>query len=166
MRRERHGHTLQPTALVHEAFIRMKSGDTPLTPLEGEAAEECSFRANAATTMRRILVDHARRHSADKRGGAWVRVELPEVSVKAPEALELLALDEALGELAALDERLSRIVELRFFGGLSSVEAARVVGVSLSTAEADWSLARAWLKRRIDGSSGSAGPVKLPGPRP
>ncbi len=154
MRRERHGHTLQPTALVHEAFLRMKASQTPLDATLEDQGEERSFRAIAATTMRHILVDHARRHTADKRGGGWVRVELPEVSVQAPEALELLALDQALGELAQLDERKARVVELRFFGGLSIQEAAHILGIASSTADADWSMARAWLRRRIEGTAG------------
>lgn len=150
MRRERHGHTLQPTALVHEAFMRMQAARVaPAT----DQPDEQSFRALAATTMRRILVDHARRHTADKRGRGWVRVELPEVSVQAPEAVELLALDEALEELAQLDERKSRVIELRYFGGLSIQETAVAIGIAPSTADADWSVARAWLRRRLEGTA-------------
>ncbi len=153
MRRERRGHTLQPTALAHEAFLRMKAAHTPLTPNPDTDAEECSFRAIAAATMRRILVDHARKHTADKRGGGWVRVEFPEVSVEAPDALDLLALDQALQELAELDLRKSRVVELRFFGGLSIQETARSLDIATSTADEDWSVARAWLRRRIGGAA-------------
>ncbi|MFO0784424.1 MAG: ECF-type sigma factor [Phycisphaerales bacterium] len=143
MRRERPDHTLQPTALVHEAFMRLAGAEAAL--------DECAFRAVAAATMRHILVDHARRHTAEKRGGSRIRIELPEVSVDAPDALELLALDEALTELAELDERASRLVELRFFGGLTGAEAAAVLGVATSTADADWALARGWLRRRLEG---------------
>lgn len=144
MRRERPDHTLQPTALVHEAFMRLAGAD--------QALDEHAFRAVAAATMRHILVDHARRHTAEKRGGSRIRIELPEVSVDAPDALELLALDEALTELAALDERASRMVELRFFGGLTGAQAAAVLGIATSTADADWALARSWLRRRLEGN--------------
>lgn len=153
MRQERRGHTLQPTALVHEAFLRMSAAGASLADGAQAVVDEHSFRAIAATTMRRILVDHARRHTADKRGGGWVRVELPEVSVHAPQAVELLALDEALEALAQLDARKSRVVELRYFGGLSIPEAAHALGIAPSTADADWAVARAWLRRRLEGAA-------------
>lgn len=152
MRRERRDHTLQPTALVHEAYMRMRTplrGGAPAISIEDERA----FRALAAATMRHILVDHARRHTADKRGGGWVRVELPEAAVDTPPALELVALDEALRELAALDDRKARVVELRFFGGLSTHETADVLGIAHSTADADWAMARAWLRRKLEGAA-------------
>lgn len=152
MRRERRGHTLQPTALVHEAYMRMQAGAGGTLACATDPEEERAFRALAAATMRRILVDHARRRCADKRGGERIRVELPEVTVQAPEPVELLALDEALRDLGHLDERKSRVVELRFFGGLSIQETAAVLGIAASTADADWSVARAWLRRRLEGA--------------
>jgi RNA polymerase sigma factor (TIGR02999 family) len=149
MRRERTDHTLQPTALVHEAFMRMRALERVPEARHDGPSRECAFRTLAAGTMRRILVDHARRHRADKRGGGRIQVDLPEVSVRAPEPLELLALDEALEALARLDERKARVVELRFFGGLSGHETAAVLGVAVSTADADWAFARAWLRKRL-----------------
>ena len=143
MRGERSDHTLQPTALVHEAYLRLRHSPAPV--------DEGAFRALAAATMRRILVDHARARAAQKRGGDRIRIALPEVSVDAPEPVELLALDDALRALAELDERASRVVELRFFGGLSGEETARALGIAPSTADADWALARAWLRRRLEG---------------
>jgi len=153
LRRERPDHTLQPTALVHEAFLRLRSSAT--LP-ESMSSDESAFRGLAATTMRRILVDHARRHRADKRGGGRVRVELPEASIDGPQPLELLALDEALEELAKHDPRKARVVELRFFGGLTGEEAGRLLGVSRTTIESDWFMARAWLRRRLGESTAAA----------
>ena len=149
LRRERRDHTLQPTALVHEAYLRL--GER-LGPSWREQHGESAFRALAATAMRRILVDHARAHAADKRGGGWLRVELPEATVEAPEPVELLALHEALEALAALDPRKARVVELRFFGGLTGDEVAEALGVARSTSEADWFMARAWLRQRLAGT--------------
>lgn len=149
MRRERQDHTLQPTALVHEAYMRMRAMEKAPAPRREGPTHECAFRTIAAGTMRRILVDHARRHRADKRGGGRIQVDLPEVSVRAPEPIELLALDEALQELARLDERKARVVELRFFGGLGGHETAAVLEIAVSTADADWAFARAWLRRRL-----------------
>ena len=147
LRRERSGHTLHPTALVHEVYLKLadRLGDA-----WEKSGSEAAFRSYAAEAMRRILVDHARKRAAEKRGGGLVRIELPEASVEAPEALELLALDEALGELARLDPRKARVVELRFFGGLTGEETATVLGVARSTAEADWFFARAWLRQRLE----------------
>ncbi|MBL9119868.1 MAG: sigma-70 family RNA polymerase sigma factor [Phycisphaerae bacterium] len=150
LRRERRDHTLQPTALVHEAFLRL--GER-LGPTWREEHGEAAFRALAATAMRRILVDHARAHTADKRGGGWMRIELPEAMVEAPEPVELLALHEALEALAQLDPRKARVVELRFFGGLNGDEVAETLGVARSTSEADWFMARAWLRKRLVESS-------------
>ncbi len=150
LRAERPGHTLQPTALAHEAFLRL--GDRLGDAYRGESGE-IGFRALAAAAMRRILVDHARRRAADKRGGGWLRVELPEATVEAPEPLELLALNEALEELGRLDERKARVVELRFFGGLTGDEAAGALGIARSTVEADWFMARAWLRKRLAGTA-------------
>ncbi len=146
LRRERRDHTLQPTALVHEAYLRLGDRLGPAWRLEhGESA----FRALAATAMRRVLVDHARAHAADKRGDGWLRVELAEATVEVPEPLELLALHEALESLAALDARKARVVELRFFGGLNGEEIAETMGLARSTTEADWFIARAWLRQRL-----------------
>ncbi len=151
LRRERRDHTLQPTALVHEAYLRL--GDRLGIAWRSENGE-AAFRALAATAMRRILVDHARAHTADKRGGGWIRLDLPEASLEAPEPIELLALHEALESLAALDERKARVVELRFFGGLTGDEIADALGVARSTSEADWFFARAWLRKRLLGAEG------------
>jgi RNA polymerase sigma factor (TIGR02999 family) len=146
LRRERAGHTLQPTALVHEAYLR-------LLEQSGQFHDETHFRATASRVMRQILVDHARRRGADKRGGGWLRVALcdDEVGGAADRDVEILALDEALEELGRLDERKSRVVEMRFFGGMTCSEAAVNLGVSPKTAEADWYMARAWLHRRLSG---------------
>lgn len=146
LRRERTDHTLQPTALVHEFFLRMRG--------QVNVEQAGQTLAQAASTMRRILVDHARRRNADKRHGGRLRVALDESLVVSPEPPELLALDEALQELAALDERKARVVELRFFGGLTGTEAADVLGIARSTADADWFMARAWLRRRLAGAAG------------
>jgi RNA polymerase sigma-70 factor, ECF subfamily len=148
--RERRGHTLQPTALVNEAFLALMQGPV-------EAKDRAHFFAIAANVMRRVLVDHARTRGAAKRGGGKDRVELHSAVAIVPEAdVEVLALDEAMQRLAALDERQARIVELRFFGNLTVDEVAEVVGVSKRTVESDWTLARAWLHRELTGrKSGS-----------
>jgi RNA polymerase sigma factor (TIGR02999 family) len=138
--RERPDHTLQPTALVHEAFLR----------LIGQRAVDWRNRAHflgiAAGLMRRILVNHARDRSAAKRGGTGQRVSLSIVEAEstAPD-VDLIALEDALERLAALDERKARVVELRFYGGLTTEEVAEVLGVSRATVEREWSFARAWL---------------------
>jgi RNA polymerase sigma factor (TIGR02999 family) len=136
---ERPGQTLQPTALVHEAYLRLASG-------AGEKlADPRYFFAAAAEAMRRILVDRARRRSAAKRGGGRRRVELNLADPATSPPDGLLALDEALASLAAEDARKAELVKLRFFAGLTSREAAEVLGVSLATAERWWAYARAWL---------------------
>jgi RNA polymerase sigma factor (TIGR02999 family) len=143
MRRERAGHTLQPTALVHEAFLRLLR----LPP--GAVQNRVHFFALAAQAMRRILADHARRHRAAKRGGNAVRVplELVEGGAAADD------LDAALEDLAKLDARQARVVELRFFGGLSIEETAEVLAVSPATIKRDWLVARAWLHRELRGGT-------------
>lgn len=141
LRRERNDHTLQPTALVHECFLRWRGQVSP--DIAGE------LLGRAAATMRRILVDHARRRRTEKRGRGRIRVALDESMVEAPDAPELLALDEALKALAVLDERKARVVELRFFGGLTGSETAEALGVARSTTDADWFMARAWLRKRL-----------------
>jgi RNA polymerase sigma factor (TIGR02999 family) len=152
MRRERAGHTLQPTALVHEAFLRLLR----LPP--GSVQNRIHFFALAAQAMRRILADHARRHRAAKRGGGAVRVplELVEGGAAATPAGDDVAaddLDAALEDLAKLDERQARVVELRFFGGLSIEETAEVLAVSTATVKRDWLVARAWLHRELRGGA-------------
>jgi RNA polymerase sigma factor (TIGR02999 family) len=158
MRRERAGHTLQPTALVHEAFLRLLR----LPP--GSVQNRVHFFALAAQAMRRILADHARKHRAAKRGGNAVRVPLelveggpgPAVAPAAGAAASEVAaddLDTALEDLAKLDPRQARVVELRFFGGLSIEETAEVLGVSPATVKRDWLVARAWLHRELRGGA-------------
>ena len=145
LRSERAGHTLQPTALVHEVYLRL--AQPRRVPWESRA----EFFAAAAQAMRRILVDHARKRAAAKRAGNWTRVELPaDVAIAGKNEVDLLALDDALDRLAALDPRHARIVELRFFGGLSVPETASVLKVSTATVKRDWALARAWLHRRLE----------------
>jgi len=138
--------TLQPTALVHEAFLRLV--DVPA----GEWTDRAHFFAVAATAMRQVLADQARRRGAQKRGSGWDKVTLAGVALPGEQdGLDLLALDTALRELAALDERKHRVVELRFFGGLTVEEAARVLDVSVSTIESEWRAARSWLAVRLKG---------------
>jgi RNA polymerase sigma factor (TIGR02999 family) len=145
MRRERHGHTLQTTALINEAFLRL-AGQHRI-----EWQSRAQFFGIAAQLMRRILIDHARSRQYAKRGGPGrVVVPLDESHLFAEErAPELLALDEALTRLAALDARKAALVELRFFGGLTVEEAAESLGVSPITATRDWSFAKAWLRREL-----------------
>ncbi len=144
LRRERDDHTLQPTALVNEAFLK----------LAGQNAVAWQNRAHffgiAAQSMRRILVDHARSHNRAKRGGGAVVVQLDTaIDLRDEKAGELVALDDALQALAQLDDQQSRIVELRYFGGLSVDETAEVLGISKSTVHRDWATARAFLAREI-----------------
>lgn len=144
LRRERPDHTLQPTALVHEAYLR----------LAGQGAVNWQGRAHffgiAARLMRQILINHAEGRQAAKRGGAAQRLSLSAADQLAPEsAVDLVALDEALKALETLDARQSRIVELRFFGGLTVEEIAEVLRVSPATIKREWSSARAWLRREL-----------------
>lgn len=146
LRRERPGHTLQTTALVHEAYLR----------LVGQHATRWQNRAHffgiAARLMRRILIDHARGVAAAKRGGGAVHVALDDAGELGwARAVELVALDDALEALARLDERKSRVVEMRFFGGLSVEEIAGVLGVHADTVTRDWRTARAFLRRELEG---------------
>jgi RNA polymerase sigma-70 factor, ECF subfamily len=145
LRRERPDHTLQPTALVNEAYLRL------VDQTRARLRDRSHFFAVAARQMRRVLVDHARRHHADKRGGGARRVSLDEAAEHAQAArdLDLVALDAALNRLAELDARQARIVELRFFGGLTVEETARALGVSATTVKDDWQSARAWLRREV-----------------
>jgi RNA polymerase sigma-70 factor (ECF subfamily) len=143
MRGERPGHTLQATALVHEAFLR-------LTEQNADWQNKAHFFAVASQVMRHILIDHARGRVRVKRGGGQQRILLDEALLLTDTfSEELLALDEALERLAKLDPRQARIVELRFFGGLSVEEAAEVAGISPKTVKRDWSLAKAWLYQEL-----------------
>lgn len=147
LRAEGPGHTLQPTALVHEAFLRMASQRMAWQ-------DRAHFMAIAASTMRRVLLDHARRRMAAKRGKGQV------LAVTGPDpgddghALSMLALDDALKVLAEKDVRAARVVELHFFGGLNVAETADALGISAATAKRDWSFARAWLKRELNEVTG------------
>lgn len=144
LRRERPGQTLQPTALVHEAYLRLLKDDT-LT-----FENRSHFLAIAARSMRQILVERARARGARKRGGGRRQVTLDEgVAAGRPRAVELLALDEALERLHVIDPAQAQIVELRFFGGLTNEEAAAALGVSPATVKRGWAVARAWLYREL-----------------
>ncbi len=146
---ERADHTLQPTALVNEAYLRLAAEK------DASFADRESFFAAAATTIRRVLVDHARRRAREKRGGGHLRVPLDGLDVAEPLADEdLLTLDESLAQLAAIDPTKARIVELRFFAGLSVGELGKALGLSESTVRREWRMARAWLRSRLDGSRG------------
>jgi RNA polymerase sigma factor (TIGR02999 family) len=148
MRGERADHTLQPTALVHEAYCRLV--DRSRVNWENRA----HFLGIAARAMRQILVDHARRRASLKRGGEWQRITADErLSITVPSDAELLDLDMALCKLDELDERMARIVELRVFGGLTAEETSRVLGMSRSTVQRDWQMARLWLARELSESS-------------
>lgn len=144
--RERAGHTLQTTALVHEAWVRLVHQERLAE------ADRTVFLGAAARAMRRILVDYARRRRAAKRGGAAVKVPMDEaLALYEERSQDLLALDEALTRLGAMDADLARIVELRFFGGLTEEEAAAVLGVSARSVRRGWRAARAWLAAQLTG---------------
>jgi RNA polymerase sigma factor (TIGR02999 family) len=143
LRRERPDHTLRPTALVHEAYLRL--ADQRHVVWQNRA----HFLGLAAQAMRRILVDHARGRGAAKRAGDWARVTLEEDLTPPQPDLDLAALDDALHELAAIDPQQARIVELRFFGGLSVEEIGLLLTISPSTVKREWSSAKAWLYRRL-----------------
>ena len=142
LRLQRSDHTLQPTALVHEAYLKL------IDVSQVDWQDRAHFFAVAAQTMRHILVDHARAVAADKRGGGAQKIELNEaISFSSEQDIDLLALDEALQQLAAQDEQQSRIIELRFFGGLTVEETAAVLKISPATVKREWATARAWLYR-------------------
>ena len=144
MSRERPGHTLQTTALVDEAFMRL------VDQKEAHWQNRTHFFGIAAQLMRRILVDHARSHAYAKRGGGARKVPLDEAAVLSPErGADLIALDDALKRLSEIDPRKCRVVELRYFGGLTVEETAEVLKVSPVTVKRDWSVAKAWLRREI-----------------
>jgi len=144
LRRERPGHTLQSTALVHEAFLRL------VDQRNTHWRNRTHFFGIAASMIRRILVDHARQQRAEKRGGNAVRLELDEgMAALDKKDFDIVALDDALARLAELDERQSQVIELRFFGGLSIEETAEVMKLSPATVKRDWTIARAWLYREL-----------------
>ena len=146
LRHERADHTLQPTALVHEAYLRL------VDQTQVRWQNRTHFFGIAAQMMRRILVDHARKSGAEKRGGEFHKLALDDnenIDVSDGRAAELIALDEALKRLEELDEQKSRIVELRYFGGLSVEETAEVLGVSAPTVKRQWRLAKAWLYGQV-----------------
>jgi RNA polymerase sigma-70 factor, ECF subfamily len=147
LRRERRDHTLQPTALVHEAFVRL----VPQQAKEWQNRDH--FFAVCASLMRQVLVDHARRRRAAKRGSGEIRVTLDEAGgrlpASAPPDVELLALDDVLTELARIDERRARVVEMRYFAGMAIPEIAVVLGRAEWDVKKDWQLAKAWLARRL-----------------
>jgi RNA polymerase sigma-70 factor (ECF subfamily) len=146
LRRERPDHTLQPTALVHEAYLKL------IDQTRVDWQNRAHFFGVAAQLMRRILVDHARRHQAEKRGGFRQKLTLDEaVDYSQTRDVDLVKLDDALTALAKFDARQSRIVELRFFGGPTIEEAAEAIGISPATVKVDWSMAKAWLRREIGG---------------
>jgi RNA polymerase sigma factor (TIGR02999 family) len=143
MRGERSGHTLQTTALVNEAYVR-------LAGVEGmQFHDRTHFFAMAATMMRRILVDHARAHAADKRGGGATMIALDERIAAAETTVDLLALDDALTKLAVMDPRQAHIVELRFFTGLTVEETAVALEISPATVKREWAIAKAWLHHEL-----------------
>jgi len=150
MSRERKGHTLQTTALINEAYVRL------VDQRNVHWANRSHFFAISAQIMRRILIDHARRYAYAKRGGGAQQVSLEQVAVVAREqSSEILRLDEALKTLAKMDPRRCHVVELRYFGGLSNEEIAGVLKVSENTVTRDWNLARAWLHQQLTGSAAS-----------
>ncbi|HEY7911114.1 MAG TPA: sigma-70 family RNA polymerase sigma factor [Blastocatellia bacterium] len=152
MGRERSGHTLQTTALVNEAYIRLVDWKNV------QWQNRAHFYAVSAQIMRRILVDFARARDYAKRGGGTRKISLDEAAmISGGRGRDLVALDEALNALAELDDRQSRVVELRFFGGLSLEEVAEVLKVSVGTVRRDWSLARAWLHRELNRNQESSG---------
>lgn len=156
LRGERPQHTLQPTALVNEAYLRLASDNK--IPWQNRN----HFFAVAARVMRHILVDYARFHQRAKRGGGVALLPIDEVFVFAPEASsDLLALNDALDRLGQLDPRKARVVELRFFGGLTVEETADVLQLSPNTILRDWNMAKAWLKREISNDEHAAGHKKM-----
>lgn len=151
VRRERANHTLQPTDIVHEVWMRLFKSKIPLeTTDQGEWKNRAHFLAIASRQIREILVDHARSKNAQKRGGEWQRVDLEDLKLALPQKpFDLLMLDEALTQLGAELPQLSRIVELRYFGGLTEKETAEVLGISVSTLKREWKFAQAWLLKKL-----------------
>jgi RNA polymerase sigma factor (TIGR02999 family) len=148
MRRERVGHTLQPTALVHEAFLRLVEQDPTGFENRGQ------FFGVAAQLMRRLLVDYARRRRAAKRGTpVTLREEILPHGSAGLQTEEILAVDEVLAQLAKLDQRQARVVELRYFGGLSVQETAEAMGIAPRTVKLDWAMAKGWMKAQLKGAA-------------
>jgi RNA polymerase sigma factor (TIGR02999 family) len=148
LRRERPGHTLQSTALVHEAFVRLMGNVPP------QWEDRAHFFGIAANLMRQILVEYARSRNAGKRGGGAIKLAIDSVDVPGQSpGLDIVALDDALKDLARIDPQQSRVVELRFFSGLSIEDTAEVLGISESTVKRDWNTARVWLFRALDRTS-------------
>jgi RNA polymerase sigma-70 factor, ECF subfamily len=144
LKRERQDHTLQPTALVHEAYLRL------IDQTRVEWQNRAHFFGVAAEMMRRILVDYAKSHKAEKRGGLVEKLSLDgAISLTKDIDVDIIALDDALSDLSTLDPRQSRIVELRFFGGLTLEESAEIMGISRATVEREWIMAKAWLFSQI-----------------
>lgn len=144
LQRERQGHTLQTTALVHEAYVRL------IDQAGVRWQNRAHFFGIAAEMMRRILVDHARKRGAAKRGGDTVKITLNEgLNASRERNLDLITVDEALTKLAALDQQQARVIELRFFGGLNVRETAEVLGISERTVKRDWQVAKAWIRREL-----------------
>ena len=144
LRRERVGHTLAPTALVHEAYLKL------LDQRDVEWKNRAQFFGVAAQAMRRILIDHARSRKRHKRGGGLAQVELEDAhAVDHGKVVDVIALDQALQRLAAIDDRQARIVELRYFGGLSVDETATLLSISPATVKREWAMARAWLFNQL-----------------
>jgi RNA polymerase sigma factor (TIGR02999 family) len=149
LRREPDGHTLSPTALVHEAYMRL------IDYTRVEWANRAHFMAVASTAMRRILVDHARGHRSLKRGGGLRPVSLDDVELGNEDRAELLvAVDEALDRLKAVEPRQAQVVECRFFGGMTEEETAEALGIGLRTAKRDWARAKSWLHREMAAEEG------------
>ena len=144
LRGERPGHTLNTTAIVHEAYLKLVNID------QLQWRDRAHFFAMASRAMRRILIDHARTRSRDKRGGGWTKVTLDDAFMVAEERAEdLIALDEALTRLESVNERQCRVVECRFFGGMSIQETAEAIGISAASVKRDWMVTRAWLNREL-----------------
>jgi RNA polymerase sigma-70 factor (ECF subfamily) len=156
LRRERPDHTLQTTALVHEAYLRL------VNEKNGNWQNRVHFFAVASQLMRHILVDYARGHNAAKRGGDYAKVSFDEAMIVSEEkSADLMALDEALSNLAAIDPEQSRVVELRVFGGLTVEETAEALGVSPRTVKREWSMAKAWLHQQIRKQCLARGPYSV-----
>ena len=148
LRRERGGHTLQSTALVHEAYVRLTGNAPP------QWQDRAHFFGIAAHVMRQILVEYARARNAEKRGGGVIKLAIDKIDMPSRKAdLDIVALDDALKDLARIDAQQSRVVELRFFSGLSIDETAEVLEISESTVKRDWNTARVWLFRELDRTS-------------
>jgi len=144
MKQERRDHTLQPTALVHEAYLRLVKRDSP------DWENRAHFMGVASQVIRRTLVEHARSRKADKRGGGAVKVTLTEQAISGPAMdLDVLALDEALTRLGEEDDSARQVVELRFFGGMTAEETAEALGMAVRTVHRRWSYAKAWLYREL-----------------